>query len=57
LKVKATQLFRMYRNKVLGLPKKDFDALGQGKEVEVDDKIVKKWPKLFAKEVKRGDRS
>lgn len=57
MKVKRTQLFRKYRNKVLGLPKKDFDDLGLGKAVEVDDKIVKKWPKLFAKEVTRGDRS
>lgn len=54
--MKATKLFKQYRNKVLGLPVKDFRDLQQGKDVKVDPKIVQQYPHLFeeGKVVKDG---
>ena len=58
---KATELFKHYRNAVLGLDKKDFRALQAGKAVNVDKELIDKYPYLFeevskTKEVKNGDK-
>ena len=52
IKVKALPGFMNYRNKVLGLPKKDFRALQQGKEALIpkDFKYMK-----VVEEVKDGN--
>ena len=53
---KATKLFNQYRNKVLGLPSKDFRALQSGKAVSVPAELLSKYPQLFQedkKEVKK----
>ena len=60
IKVKAGERFNFYRNKVLGLPVKDFRALQSGKEIEVLQSIVDNHPKAFkivkvAKEIKYGN--
>jgi len=47
--VKASALFKDYRNQVLGLPKKDYRDLQAGKLVKVDEKILKKYPQCFVK--------
>ena len=52
--MKATKLFKQYRNAVLGLPLEDYRDLQAGKDVKVDDKIVKKFPQLFTKVIKEA---
>jgi glutathione peroxidase-family protein len=47
IKVKAGGRFNFYRNKVLGLPVKDFRALQAGREIEVLQSIVDNHPKAF----------
>lgn len=55
MKVKASEKFKDYRNKVLGLDKKDFRALQQGKIVDIEKKLIDKHPRAFI-EVKDGDK-
>lgn len=50
----ATEEFKHYRNKVLGLKKEEFRKLQSGKAVEVPDKLVKQYPRIFKKEVKNA---
>ena len=47
--MKATEEFKKYRCAVLGISKKDFRDLQAGKDVDVDPKIVKKYPLAFTK--------
>ena len=54
--MKATKLFKTYRNAVLGLPIEVFRDLQAGKDVPVPADVVKKYPQLFEavkKEVKK----
>jgi len=55
VKVKASELFNTYRCVALGLDKKDFDALGNGKTVDIKKELYDKHPQAF-KEVKDGDK-
>ena len=55
MKVKATELFKNYRNASLKLPKADFRKLQAGKAVEVSKKDIDKYPHLYI-EVKNGDK-
>jgi len=52
IKVKAGERFNFYRNKVLGLPVKDFRALQDGKEIEVLKTSYDNHPKAFDIKVK-----
>lgn len=53
--VKATPEFATYRNQVLGLPKKDFRALQDGKPKEIKKELYEKYPMIF-QEVKNGNK-
>lgn len=53
LRVKATKEFKFYRNQVLGLSKKDFRALQAGQSVEIEEKLINKYPELFIKDEKK----
>lgn len=58
IKVKAGGEFHHYRNKVLGLPVKDFRALQDGKTLLVDRSIYDNHPKAFEEvkgEIKNGN--
>ena len=58
MKVKKGEQLIYYKAKVLGLKSKDKIALLDGKEVEVKDDIIKKYPSAFSKvkEVKHGNK-
>jgi len=51
--MKATKLFKQYRNAPLGLPKEDYRALQRGEDVKVDPEVVEKYPLLFEKSEKK----
>ena len=58
MKVKKGEQLIYYRAKILGIKSKDKHALLAGKEVEVKEDIVKKYPSAFSKvkEVKHGNK-
>ena len=53
--VKATEEIKFYRNRVLGLPIKDFRKLQKGEAVKVPPALIEKYPKLFNEVKKDGD--
>lgn len=53
IKVKATDELKTYRNQVLGLSKKHFRLLQEGKEVLIAKNIYDKYSKIF---IIRGDK-
>lgn len=53
IKVKATDEFKTYRNQVLGLSKKHFRLLQEGKEILIAKNIYDKYSKIF---IIRGDK-
>lgn len=54
IKVKAKKEFCQYRNKVLGLKKKEFRYLQTGRAAEISRLFFKKYSYLF-EEIKNGD--
>jgi hypothetical protein len=64
MKVKASRDFQYYRLAVFGseMKKEDYRGLQAGKEVEVSESLIKKYPNIFEvdkppkkKEVKDGN--
>ena len=55
IKVKATQVFKMFRNTTLGLPKKKYRDLQAGKVVNIPREIYKKYILLFLEVKENGD--
>ena len=64
MKVKASRDFQFYRLMVFGgeMKKGDYRDLQAGKEVDVSESLIKKYPNIFEvdkppkkKEVKNGD--
>lgn len=53
--MKAKNKLRGYRNAVLGLPKKTFRDLQQGKDASVPESVAKKYPHLFEEVKKNGN--
>ena len=53
IKVKATDEIRKYRCVAIGISKKDFRALQQGKEALIPNSLLKKYK--FFQEVKDGN--
>lgn len=52
--MKAVDRLKNYRNKTLGLPAKVFRDLKQGKDANVPESVVKKYPFLFVQEKPKG---
>ena len=55
IKVKANESFQEYRNKVLGLPKKDFRALQRGDIVPVSREFFRKYNHIIYEVKKDGN--
>ena len=55
MKVKASKDFQYYRLAVFGgeMKKEDYRALQAGKEVDVSESLIKKYPNIFDKPPKK----
>ena len=56
MKVTAKDNFKTLRNKVIGLPIKDFRALQAGQSVEIKEELYTKFKNFLNKEVKDGSK-